>query len=64
MNEIIKSNRKLLNMTQQELADKIFKTRANVSMWETGHRKPRTHDVVRLCKALNISLNELFEVVL
>lgn len=36
----IKELRKQLNLTQQELADKIGVDRVTVARWETGKKKP------------------------
>lgn len=51
----IRRARKLLRMTQQELADKVGVSRTTVDAWENGRSYPKRHDVV-LEEALGISL--------
>ena len=51
--------RMMRGMTQQELADKLNKTTNAVSNWENGHTSPPVSVMVNLCKALNITPNQL-----
>ena len=55
--ERIKYNRDRNAMTQQELADCIYTSRANISYWETGIRIPKVNHLVRLCRAFDITPN-------
>ena len=57
----ISENRKKLNMTQEELAEKMNVSKNAVSKWERGLNLPDASIMEDLCKILNISLNELFK---
>nr|WP_309302409.1 helix-turn-helix transcriptional regulator [Facklamia sp. 7083-14-GEN3] len=48
------------NMTQQELADKIGITRQTIGLIETGNYNPTIKLCLKICYALNKSLDELF----
>ena len=52
----IRRARKLLRMTQQELADKVGVSRTTVDSWENGRSYPKRYDVA-LEEALGISLD-------
>lgn len=51
--------RKENNMTQQELADKLYVTDKAVSKWETGKCMPDLSLFPDLCKILDITINDL-----
>ena len=56
MGEKIKNRRKVLGMTQQELAEKMgFKTRSNISLIEQGERNIPANKIKKLAKILDIS---------
>ena len=57
----ISENRKKLNMTQEELAEKMNVSKNAVSKWERGLNLPDASIMEDLCKILNITLNELFK---
>lgn len=57
---VIKRLRENKNMTQEELAEKIFVSSKTVSKWETGQGFPDISLIEPLAKALNISVIELF----
>lgn len=56
----IKSYRKQLGLTQEELASQLFVTAQAVSKWESDSGMPDTAQIVPLAKALNISTDALF----
>ena len=56
----ISENRKKLNITQEELAEKLDVSKNAVSKWERGLNLPDASIMQELCSILNISLNELF----
>ena len=58
---IISENRKKLNITQRQLADKINVSDKQISKWETGVSYPDITMLNSLAKALEISVNELLE---
>lgn len=47
------------NLTQQELAEKINVTNKAISKWENGRGLPDYSCLNNLCKALDVSINEL-----
>lgn len=55
----IRKLRKELDITQQELADKIHVSNSLVSHWEKGDREPNTEDVIALAKFFGCSTDEL-----
>ena len=56
---VIRKLREDKNMTQEELAEKIFVSSKTVSKWETGKGFPDISLLETLAKALNISVIEL-----
>ncbi len=55
MNERIKKLRKVLDLTQQEFADKIGTTRNNIAGYETGRRLPSEAAINLIIAKLNVS---------
>jgi len=55
----LKAFRESLDLTQQELADKTGLKPAAISHFETGLRTPSIPNIIRLCRALNVSPNRL-----
>ena len=58
--KFISTLRKENGMTQQELADKLGVTDRAIGNWENGRRLPDYSIIQNLCKALDVSVNELF----
>lgn len=62
MNKVSKSIKKYrmaANLTQSELADKLFVTRQAVSSWENGRTQPDIESLGLLSQALSVSIEEL-----
>lgn len=59
--KIISKKRIALNMTQKELADKLFITDKAVSKWERGLSFPDISILIPLAEILNISLYDLLK---
>lgn len=57
--KFIIKKRKEANLTQKELAEKLYVTESAVSKWERGVSYPDISLVVNICGALNISEHEL-----
>ena len=51
--------RKMTNMTQEELADKMNISRQTVSKWELGATLPEIEKLIELCEMFNCSVDEL-----
>ena len=56
----MKSARAALDMSQQELADKIEVSRQTINAIEKGDYNPTIKLCVAICKALGKTLDELF----
>ena len=55
--DVIVKLRNQNNMTQEELAEKVFVTRQAVSRWETGETTPNIEALTRLSALFNVSIN-------
>lgn len=55
----IKHLREELNMTQQELADKLEGAKSTIAMYEKGDRKPSLEVLVKLSEIFNCSIDYL-----
>lgn len=56
----IRECRKNKDLTQKQLADKLFVEAKTISKWETGNGLPDVSLMENLCNELDISLSELF----
>ena len=59
-NLCLKSARALLDMTQQELADRVNVSRQTIYLIEKGDYNPTIKLCIDICKVLNKTLDELF----
>ena len=59
LNEQIKKYRTEMNLSQEELAEKIFVTRQSISNWENGKTYPDIHSLLLLSSLFGISLDQL-----
>lgn len=57
--ELLMKRRRELNMTQDELAEKLSVSRQSVSRWENGECMPDSEKLIRLSDVLGVSLDEL-----
>lgn len=57
--EIIKDARKEANLTQKELADKIYINQQAISKWESEKSRPNLESCMLIAKVLKIDLNDL-----
>jgi len=56
----LKSARAAMDLSQQELADRIGVSRQTVSAIEKGDYNPTINLCIAICKCLNKTLDELF----
>ncbi|WP_161879337.1 helix-turn-helix transcriptional regulator [Alkalibacterium sp. MB6] len=56
----LKAARAQLDMSQQALADAVDVTRQTISAIERGDYNPSIKLCIRICQALNVTLNDLF----
>jgi putative transcriptional regulator len=61
MRNTIKVERAKLNITQQELAEKIGVSRQTINSIEIGKYVPSTSLALKLSKLFKITVNEIFE---
>ena len=59
LNEQIKKYRTEMNLSQEELAERIYVTRQSVSNWENGKTYPDIHSILLLSSLFGISLDQL-----
>ncbi|MFI3132956.1 helix-turn-helix transcriptional regulator [Staphylococcus warneri] len=59
LGEQIKKHRILLNMTQEDLCQKLNTTRQTISKWEKNMIEPDINTLLKLSNIFDISLNEL-----
>lgn len=59
LHQQIKHYRTTLNLSQEELADKIFVTRQSVSNWETEKNYPDIHSLLLMSSLFNVSLDQI-----
>ena len=55
----IKKFREEKNMTQEQLAEKLFVTRQAVSNWENGKSQPDIDTITKISQELNMSVEEI-----
>ncbi|MCR5344973.1 MAG: helix-turn-helix transcriptional regulator [Lachnospiraceae bacterium] len=56
----LKFRRIELDMSQTELAEKVGATRQTIGLIEVGDFNPSLKLCVAICKALNVTLNDIF----
>ena len=56
----IKEVRESLNMTQEELSEKSGVSRGIISALENGHPITTTKTLVKLARAMNVSIDKIF----
>lgn len=61
INKQIRKYRSELNLSQEELAEKIFVTRQSVSNWETGKTYPDINSLILLSSLFGVSLDILIK---
>lgn len=57
----ISMSRKLMNLTQEQLGEKLGVTSKTISRWENGNYMPDISLLLPMCEILNISVNELLK---
>ena len=57
--DVLKKLRKDKGLSQQELADSLYVTRATVSRWESGSRLPDVVMISRIARILDVDVNML-----
>ena len=55
----LKTLREKNNLTQEQLADKLFVSRSNVSKWERNISLPDAETLLELSKIFNVSVDDI-----
>ena len=58
----LKSARKAMGLTQKQIADELGKHQPDYSEYETGKIELDYEKIIYLCKRLDITPNDLFEI--
>ena len=61
INAQIKKYRANMNLSQEELAERLYVTRQTVSNWETGKSYPDIHSALLMSSLFQISLDQLIK---
>lgn len=61
LNKQIKKYRTILNLSQEDLAQKVYVTRQTISNWENGKSYPDIHSLLLMSSLFNISLDQLIK---
>jgi transcriptional regulator with XRE-family HTH domain len=61
LNTQIKKYRTNMNLSQEELAEKVYVTRQTISNWENSKNYPDIHSLLLLSSLFNISLDQLIK---
>ena len=61
LNKQIKKYRTNMNLSQEELAQKIYVTRQTISNWENGKSYPDIHSLLLMSSLFNTSLDQLIK---
>ncbi len=61
LNKQIKKYRRMMNLSQEDLAERVYVTRQTISNWETGKSYPDIHSLLLLSSLFNVSLDTLIK---
>lgn len=59
LSENLQNLRKIKNMSQEELAEKLNVSRQAVSKWESGNGYPETEKIISICEIFDCSMDQL-----
>lgn len=59
LSENLQNLRKMKNMSQEELAEKLDVSRQAVSKWESGSGYPETEKIIQICEVFECSMDDL-----
>ena len=55
----IKRLRKLNDLTQKQLAEKLSRTQPYINQWEREERKPNVEDLIKMSEIFDVSIDEI-----
>lgn len=59
--ENIRAARKMAGVTQKELAERLQIHQKDISRWEKGVHVPTVEMLIKICRELNVSADEILE---
>lgn len=63
LGRFIADRRKGLNMTQEELAERIYVSKSAIAKWETNGGLPDRDNLKKLSAAINVSVDDLYRII-
>lgn len=60
--ENIRAARKVAGVSQKELAERLQVHQKDISRWENGAHVPTVEMLVKICRELNASADEILEI--
>lgn len=63
LGRFISGKRRMLHMTQEELAGKIYVSKSAVAKWETDGGIPDRDNLKRLSTVINVSVDEMYRII-
>lgn len=61
LNKQIKKHRSAMELSQEQLAEKLYVTRQTISNWETGKNYPDIHSLILMSSLFGVSLDKLIK---
>lgn len=61
LNMQIKKHRTEMNLSQEQLAEKLYVTRQTISNWETGKNYPDIHSLLLMSSLFGVTLDQLMK---
>ena len=59
--DVIQKIREKNNLSQEQMAERLWVTRQAVSRWENGETLPNTETLKKISKEFNVSINKWVE---
>lgn len=63
LGKFISDRRKRMNMTQEDLAEKMHVSKSAVAKWETDGGIPDRDNIKKLSEVINVSVDDLYRIV-
>ncbi len=63
LGKFISKRRKLMRLTQEELADKVGVSKSAIAKWETDGGLPDRDNLKRLSEVMNVSVDDLHRII-
>lgn len=63
LGELIVKRRKLMDLTQEELADKVAVSKSAIAKWETNRGIPDRDNLKKLADVIGVSISEMHQLI-